>query len=300
MATTFLTTELGLALEAASLLPGGTEINPSHIEFGEGQYNPVGDETGLATPFNPRRVYQINAHSTDEARATINALISDAEVFNAYEIGLFVNGTFNTNGVLQSDGILYALAAHTLVDGVLLVKAASDVIVFQGGVTYSNQPNFTEGTVVLAPLATESLDGLTRRATQSDAEDGLENTKFTTPLRVAQALAANLSASLTTAIVSLLATMSQALAGTRNDRLMTPLRVFQAMEDFVADFAKMGSTTDISANLIPNSIARDSEIQNFAKVSSSALIPFSKIDITESDDAPTSSDGSNGDYWIEY
>ena len=279
------------------------------------------------SPFNPRRVYQINAHSSDEARATINALISDTEVFNAYEIGLFVNGTFNTNGVLQSDGVLYALAAHTLIDGVLLVKAASDIIVFQGGVTYSNQPNFTEGTVVLAPLATENLDGLTRRATQSDAEDGLENTKFVTSLRVAQVLAANLSTSLAAAITNLLATMSQAIAGTSNTRLMTPVRVRQAMGDYVADFAKVGSTTDISTALIPNSIARDSEIatfartgsttdisdalipnsitrdneiQNFAKVSSSALIPFSKIDVTESDDAPSSSDGNNGDYWIEY
>lgn len=300
MATTFLTTDLGLALEAASLLPGGIEINPSYIEFGEGKYNPVGDETGLTTPFNPRRVYQINAHSSDEARATINALISDAEVFNAYEIGLFVNGTFNANGVLQSDGVLYALAAHTLADGVLLVKAASDIIVFQGGVTYSNQPNFTEGTVVLAPIATENLDGLVRRATRSDAEDGLENTKFTTPLRVAQALAANLSTSLTNAIVSLLATMSQAISGTSNTKLMTPLRVRQAMGDYVADFAKMGSTTDISTALIPNSIARDNEIAGFAKTGSSVLIPFSKIDITESDDAPISSDGSDGDYWVEY
>ena len=277
MATTFRTTALGLALEAASLVPGADAIDLTHIEFGSGQYNPIGDETGLTTPFTPRKVYQITAVSNDGLKTVIRALIADAEIFEAYEIGIFAGGTFDQAGDLQSDGTLYALAAHTVADSVLLTKAATDLIVFQGGVTYSNQANFIEGTVILAPLATEILDGLTRRATQADAEDGVENSKFMTSLRTAQQLAISLAGALGTAITALLATMIQATTGTNNTRLMTPLRTNEAMEDFVADFAKVGASTDISESLIPNSIARDNEIESFAKTGTSTDVPTSRI-----------------------
>lgn len=277
MATTFLTTQLGLALEAASLVPGAAAVVISHIELGNGRYNAIGDETGLATPFSPRLVYPIISISLEGIRTTIRALIADAAIFEAYEIGIFANGTFNQNGELQSDGTLYAVAAHTTVDGVLLDKSATDIIVFQGSVNYSNEPNFVEGPVLLAPIATESLDGITRRVTQAEAEDSLENSKFMTALRTAQQIAATIAGHVSTAVNTLRATSAQAIAGTLNTVLMTPLRVREAMGDYVADFAKMGSTTDIDDALIPNAITRDAEVENFAKNASTTRLDVAKL-----------------------
>ena len=302
MATTFLTTELGLALEAASLVPGANAVAMTHIEFGSGQYNPVGDETGLSTPFTPRLVYPINATSLEGTRTVIRALIADVAAFEAYEIGLFADGTFNQNGELQSDGTLYAIAAHTVADGILLNKIAADIIVFQGAVTYSNQPNFIESPVLLAPIASETLDGITKRATRSEAEDATNNRNFMTAIRVAQQIAATIATHVSTAVTGLLATAAQATAGTLNTVLMTPLRVREAMADYVADFAKVGSTTDISDALIPNSITRDNEVENFAKTASSTRVPKAKISTATylSNDAPSAVDGKDGDLWLEY
>ena len=153
MATTFLVTTRGLELEAESVDPSNPALNISHIELGTGQYNPVGDETALNTPFSPRIVYPISARSAADNRLTIRALIADAANFTAYEMGIYANGTFDADGNITSNGELYALAAHTSTDGVLLTKASADIVVFQGGINYSNQPNFTEGPTLLAPLS---------------------------------------------------------------------------------------------------------------------------------------------------
>jgi microcystin-dependent protein len=60
-----------------------------------------------------------------------------------------------------------------------------------------------------------------RLATQAEAEAGIDNTKYMTPLRVAQAIDAQSPVSI--------ASKSQAEAGTDNTQLMTPLRVAQHM-----------------------------------------------------------------------
>ncbi|MCF6782588.1 phage tail protein [Stutzerimonas stutzeri] len=72
-------------------------------------------------------------------------------------------------------------------------------------------------------LATRKyVDDLTVRATKGDAEDGTDNTKIMTPLRVWQAITKRFS------------TKEQAEAGEDNSTAMTPLRVFQALRSAAA------------------------------------------------------------------
>ena len=146
--------------------------------------------------------------------------------------------------------------------------------------------------------------GIGRRATQAEAEDAIDNVGWLTALRAAQFLAANITASVSTAITGLLATLSQATTGTNNTRLMTPLRVNDAMEDFVADFAKMGSTTDVPIALIPNTVTFDSEVENFAKNASSTRLDVAKLPtnvrVARSGTAdPDDAVGVNGDLYYK-
>jgi hypothetical protein len=113
---------------------------------------------------------------------------------------------------------------------------------------WHNSTAYTIGTLVISPdtggifsaavahtsspapqtFAQEQLDHPTfwtplglRLATQAEAEAGIDNTKYMTPLRVAQAIDAQSPVSI--------ASKSQAEAGTDNTQLMTPLRVAQHM-----------------------------------------------------------------------
>ena len=55
----------------------------------------------------------------------------------------------------------------------------------------------------------------------------------------------------------------------------------------------------VGAQFLPNFSANKVTTDEFG-VGRIPLLPFSKIDVTVSDNAPSSSDGSDGDLWIEY
>lgn len=95
--------------------------------------------------------------------------------------------------------------------------------------------------VVLATRA--YVDAATVIATQAEAEEGTDNTKKMTPLRVAQAIAKKVVA----------ATQAEAEAGTDTTKYMTPLRVFQAIAKKVvgATQAEAETGTDDTKYMTP-------------------------------------------------
>lgn len=81
----------------------------------------------------------------------------------------------------------------------------------------------------LANISTRISDGTIILASQAEAEAGAENTKRTTSLRVAQAIAA---------LQRAIATQAEAEAGTNNTKDMTPLRTKQAIDALGGLFSK--------------------------------------------------------------
>ena len=272
MATTFITTAAGLALEADSIA-NDTQIRPSYIEFGEGKYNADGSETALTMPFLPRKVYRISATSAENGRASMRAIVGDVSGFNAFEMGIYVNGEFNANGELISDGVLYAIAAHSDAQGAILTKLANEIVIFQSAINYSNQPNFQEGPVLLAAIATEDIAGIARRSSPAQAQDGRDNETFLSPLRGRQLIESivkglpTVSAADNGKLLSVAAGAWAAVAGVSADAITSGVLTIARIPNLTAEMITGGI---LNAARLPRS---DSAAVNAGTTTTSVVTP---------------------------
>ncbi len=160
----------------------------------------------------------------------------------------------------DSDGDMIAIANCAPSFKPLLNQGSGRTQVVRMNMIVSNSSNIElkiDPSVVLATRA--YVDGLTKRASQAEAEAGSENSKIMTPLRVFQAIAkvvkqatekasgwakiatqAHISAGTDDSTIvtpkklrAAQATQAEAEAGTDESKLMTPVRVFQAIAKVV-------------------------------------------------------------------
>lgn len=160
----------------------------------------------------------------------------------------------------DSDGDMIAIANCAPSFKPLLNQGSGRTQVVRMNMIVSNSSNIElkiDPSVVLATRA--YVDGLTKRASQAEAESGSDNSKIMTPLRVLQAIAKVVKQATESAfgwakiatqaqvatgaddtvivtpkkLRGAQATKAEAEAGTDNSKFMTPVRVFQAIAKVV-------------------------------------------------------------------
>lgn len=186
--------------------------------------------TLTALPGEVKRISSVSGAAISETVIHMTAQDSSQDAYDVRGFGLFL-----------ADGTLFAVygQADPIVSKapILNLQLAFD-IAFQDAI--SGDITFGDATFLFPP-ATETVKGVAEIATQAEVDEGEDDERIVTPLKLAERLAeafgAIVSATETVEGVAEIATLAEALAGEDDDRIITPLKLAGVLEPVIAAIA---------------------------------------------------------------
>jgi hypothetical protein len=187
--------------------------------------------TLTALPGEVKRIASVSGAAISETIIHMTAQDSSQDAYDVRGFGLFL-----------ADGTLFAVygQADPIVSKapILNLQLAFD-IAFQDAI--SGDIEFGDATFLFPP-ATETVKGVAEIATQAEVDEGEDDERIVTPLklaaRLAEAFGAIVSATETVEGVAEIATLAEALAGEDDDRIITPLKLAGVLEPVIAAIAE--------------------------------------------------------------
>lgn len=186
--------------------------------------------TLTALPGEVKRISTVSGAAISETVIHMTAQDSSQDAYDVRGFGLFL-----------ADGTLFAVYGQTdrIVSKapILNLQLAFD-IAFQDAI--AGDITFGDATFLFPP-ATETVKGVAEIATQAEVDEGEDDERIVTPLKLAERLAeafgAIVSATETVEGVAEIATLAEALAGEDDDRIVTPLKLAGVLEPVIAAIA---------------------------------------------------------------
>lgn len=183
--------------------------------------------TLTALPAEIKRIGAISGTAVSETVIHMTAQDSSADVYDLRSFALYL-----------ADGTLFA--AYSQADPIISKAAVLNLqlafdIAFQDSI--AGDIEFGDATFLFPP-ATETVKGVAEIATQAEVDEGVDDQRIVTPLkleaRLADAFGAIVSATETDEGVAEIATQAEVNAGTDNERMVTPLKLAVRLGPLVA------------------------------------------------------------------
>ena len=191
----FIQTAAGRALDAASLQPGGAQVQITHLELFTTQKTPVDTDTRASlSAFTPQRIYRVTSdldanfpaayisHHSIAGAEILNISMHEArnsEVFNSGAVGAMANGTFDGSGNLTANGTLYGYISDPT--DWIIVKTATGDVGFLGELAITAGASVTFPSITNYPIATVNNFGLAKASSDTQAANGEPVNRYVKP-----------------------------------------------------------------------------------------------------------------------
>lgn len=191
-------------------------IRVSEVGFSDQAF--IAAPTLTALPGEVKRISSVSGTSISETVIHMTALDASEDIYDVRGFALFLEDGTLFAAYAQADPIVSKAA-------ILNLQLAFD-IAFQDSI--SGDIEFGDATFLFPP-ATETVKGVAEIATQAEVDDGADDERFVTPLklatRLAEAFGAIVDATETVKGVAELATQAEVNAGADDQRIVTPLKL---------------------------------------------------------------------------
>lgn len=262
-AITLVLTEAGLDALVNAQAGNTANIQITQLALSDQAFTAAPTLTALPGEF--KRVATFSGQSVSETVIHMTAQDSSEDVYDLRGFGLFLDDDTLFATYSQPDPLFtkVSIASFLFSVDVAFADTMADNIDF-GDATY------------LYPPASETVKGVAEIATQDEVDDGTDDSRIITPLklatRLAEAFGAIVSATELLQGVAEIATQGEVNAGTDDSRFVTPLKLAGKLEPLIQSLLDEASTRQTDDSAIIAALGQEADARGTGDAALQALI----------------------------